>query len=380
MRRFVIPLAGILILALLLGACGGSQATPEPTEAPPEPTEAPAQPTEEPAEEPTAEPTEAPPQVTGPLTVLAGPQEDWAQAMVAAFEEETGIETSYVRLSSGEAFSRLQAEAGAPSFDVWWGGPNEGQSAAYAEGLIEPYAPPNAAQIPDALKDAGGVWTGIYVGALGFCSNQDLLDELGVNAPTSWDDLLDPALAGNIAVADARTSGTAYTFLYTQVALRGEDEAFEYLKQLNPSIFQYTKSGSAPGRMAAAGEVAVSIIFSHDCVKFREETGANLVVSFPEEGTGFEIGSVALIKNAPNPEAAKVWMNWALSPEAQAIAPTVKSYQVPTNPNTPVPAEAIALDQVALLEYNHALSGELRSELSERFGEEVREGAAPPEG
>jgi len=375
MRRIIVPLTGIVILALLLGACG-PQVTPEPTEAPPEPTEAPAQPTEKPA----AEPTEAPPEVTGPLTVLAGPQEDWAQAMVAAFQEETGIETSYVRLSSGEAFSRLQAETGNPSFDVWWGGPNEGQSAAYAEGLIEPYAPPNAAQIPDALKDSDGVWTGIYVGALGFCSNQDLLDELGVNPPTSWDDLLDPALEGNIAVADARTSGTAYTFLYTQVALRGEDEAFVYLKQLNPSIFQYTKSGSAPGRMAAAGEVAVAIIFSHDCVKFAEETGANLVVSFPEEGTGFEIGSEALVKNAPNPEAAKVWMDWALSPEAQAIAATVKSYQVPSNPNTTVPPEAIALDQVNLLEYDHGLAGELRAELSERFGEEVREGAAPPEG
>ena len=349
MRRFTVLLAGLLILTLLLGACG-PKATPEPTE-------------------------EA---VTGPLTVLAGPQEDWSQAMVAAFQKETGIETSYVRLSSGEAFSRLQAEADHPSFDVWWGGPNEGQSAAYAEGLIEPYVPPNAAQIPDELKDPNGVWTGIYVGALGFCSNQDLLDELGVDAPTSWDDLLNPALKGNIAVADARTSGTAYTFLYTLVALRGEDGAFDYLKQVDENIFQYTKSGSAPGRMAAAGEVAVAIIFSHDCVKFAEETGANLVVSFPKEGTGYEIGSVALIKNAPNPEAAKVWMNWVLSPEAQAIAPTVKSYQVPSNPNTTVPEKAIALDQVNLLSYDHGKAGELRSELSERFGEEVREGAAAP--
>jgi len=122
MRRFVILLAGTLVLALLLGACAGSQATPEPTQPPAEPTEAPAQPTEEPtekpSEEPTEEPAEEPPEVTGPLTVLAGPQEDWAQAMMAAFEQATGIETSYVRLSSGEAFSRLQAEAGSPSFDV----------------------------------------------------------------------------------------------------------------------------------------------------------------------------------------------------------------------------------------------------------------------
>jgi len=364
MRRIIVPLTGIVILALLLGACG-PKATPEPTEAP-------AQPTEKPAEEP--------PEVTGPLTVLCNPQEDWCQAMVAAFEQATGIETSYVRLSSGEAFARLRAEAGDPSFDVWWGGPNEGHIAAYAEGLIEPYVPPNATQIPDNLKDPDGVWIAVYAGALGFCSNQDVLDELGVDAPTSWDDLLNPALKGNVAVADARTSGTAYTFLYTQVALRGEDGAFEYLKQLNENIFQYTKSGSAPGRMAAAGEVAVSIIFAHDCVKVREETGANMVTTFPAEGTGYEVGSQALIKGAPNPEAAKVWMNWALTPEVQAIGATVKSYQVPSNPDTPVPAAAITLDQVTLLEYDREQAGELRSELSERFGEEVREGAAPPEG
>ncbi len=314
----------------------------------------------------------------GELVVLAGPQEDWAQAMVAAFQRKYGIKTTYVRMSSGEALARLRAEAGNPSFDVWWGGPNEGQMAAYAEGLIEPYAPPRAAEIPAELKDKNGVWTGIYVGALGFCSNKELLDQIGIPAPTSWDDLLSPKLKNGIAVADPRTSGTAYTFLYTQVVLRGEDAAFDYLKKVNDNIFQYTKSGSAPGRMAAAGEVPVAIIFSHDCVKFREETGVDLVVSFPKEGTGYEIGAEALIKGAKHPNAAKLWMDWALSPEAQAIAATVKSYQVPSNPKTVVPKEAISLDQVKLLPYDHEESGKLRARLSERFGEEVREGAAAP--
>lgn len=369
MRRFVTLLVGTLILSLLLGACG-PQVTPEP-----------AQPlaTEVATLAPTMEPTATEKPVAGPLTVLCGPQEDWCQAAVAAFQAETGIETSYVRLSSGEAVARLEAEAGVPTFDVWWGGPSDGQVDAYTKGLIEPYIPPNAAQIPDVLKDANGAWTGIYVGALGFCSNKDLLDELGVEPPTSWEDLLNPKFKGNIAVADARTSGTSYTFLYTQVLLRGEDAAFEYLKKVNDTIFQYTKSGSAPGKMAAAGEVAVGIIFSHDCVKFREETGANLVVTFPTEGTGYEVGSEALIKNAPNPEAAKVWMDWALTPEAQAIAATVKSYQVPTNPNTIVPAEAVSLSQVKLVDYDSIAAGEAKSALTTRFGEEVREGAAAPE-
>ncbi|MDK2981720.1 MAG: iron(III) transport system substrate-binding protein [Chloroflexota bacterium] len=368
MRHSVIFIIGVLVLSLMLGACS-SQAAAEPAQ--PADTAAEAAVVEEPA-------AEAAP-VSGPLTVLCGPQEDWCQAMTAAFQDQTGIETSYVRLSSGEAVARLEAEADAPTFDVWWGGPSDGQVEAFTKGLIEPFTPANAAEIPDALKDEASGWTGIYVGALGFCSNQDVLDELGVAAPTSWDDLLDPKLAGNIAIADSRTSGTAYTSLYTLVLLRGEDGAFDYLKQLDSNIFQYTKSGSAPGTMAASGEVAVAIIFSHDCVKFREETGANLVVSFPAEGTGYEIGAEALIKNAPNPEAAKVWMDWALTPEAQAIAATVKSYQVPTNPATVVPAKAISLSQVTLVDYDSVAAGEAKSALIERYAEEVREGAAAPE-
>ena len=372
MRHSVIIIVGILVLSLMLGACA-SQTASEPAQ----PADAAAE-----AQEPAAaveEPAAVEEQVSGPLTVLCGPQEDWCQAMTAAFQDQTGIETSYVRLSSGEAVARMEAEADAPTFDVWWGGPSDGQVEAFTKGLIEPYVPANAALIPENLKDEASGWTGIYVGALGFCSNQDVLDELGVEAPTSWDDLLDPKLQGNIAIADSRTSGTAYTSLYTLVLLRGEDGAFDYLKQLDSNIFQYTKSGSAPGTMAASGEVAVAIIFSHDCVKFREETGANLVVSFPAEGTGYEIGAEALIKNAPNPAAAKVWMDWALTPEAQAIAATVKSYQVPTNPETVVPAEAISLSQVNLVDYDSIAAGEAKSALIERYAEEVREGAAAPE-
>ena len=68
-----------------------------------------------------------------------------------------------------------------------------------------------AEAIPEQYKDADGNWTGVYVGALGFCSNVDVLDELGVEAPTSWDDLLAPELEGFVAMAHPATSGTAFT-------------------------------------------------------------------------------------------------------------------------------------------------------------------------
>lgn len=319
---------------------------------------------------------------SGKLTVLCGMQEDWCQAAATAFEETSGIETSMVRMSSGEALARLRAEGEDTLFDVWYGGPSLGPGAAIQEGLITPYVPESSQAIPDELKDADGNWVGVYVGALGFCSNAEYLAELGVEAPTSWQDLLNPALENNIAMADQRTSGTAVTAGGTLVALNGgEDGAIDYLKELDSNIFQYTKSGSSPGRMAAAGEVAVSVIFSHDCVKFAKETGVPLVTSFPEDGTGYEIGQISLIAAAPNPEAGKTFIEWSLSPAAQEIAASVNSFQIPTNPNAQVPAEAVKLDQVVLADgFTPELVTTLRAEgFPERFAAEVRAGAEAPE-
>ncbi len=308
----------------------------------------------------------------GSLTVLCTPQEDWCVRMVQEFQDQTGIETSYVRMSSGEALARLRAGSEAPEFDVWWGGPADGQIAAAAEGLIEPYISPNAAAIPDEQKAADGTWTGVYVGALGFCSNQSELERLGIEAPSSWDDLLAPELVGNVAVAHPASSGTAYTTFYTQVIRLGsEDAALDYMKELHKNILQYTKSGSAPGGMAGRGEIATAIIFSHDCIKNYEEGFTDLVVTFPSEGTGYEIGAVALVAGAQNPENAKKWIDWSLQADTQEIGPTVGSFQLPTNPDAAVSELSVGLDQVNLIDYDFDAAGAARTELTQRFEDEV---------
>ncbi len=306
------------------------------------------------------------------LVVLCTPQEQWCVRMVEEFQAQTGIPTSYVRMSSGESLARLQAGAEAPEFDVWWGGPADGQIAANAEGLIEPYISPNAAVVADAQKDADGVWTGVYVGALGLCVNTKVIDELGIDMPETWDDLLDPAYKGNIAMAHPASSGTAYTTFYTQVLRLGSEEAaMEYAKALNPNILQYTKSGAASGPMAGRGEIAVAIIFSHDCIANIDEGFTDLAVVFPSDGTGYEIGAEALIANAPHPNNAKTWIDWALQADTQSIGPSVRAFQLPTNPEAEVSEFAVDISQVNLVDYDFQAAGEARTRLTQQFEDEV---------
>lgn len=301
------------------------------------------------------------------LVFYAGLQEDHAALIAEKFTKETGIPTEFVRMSSGETLARLKAEKNNMVASVWYGGPVDGIIAANEEGLIEPYISPNANDIKEQFKDKDGTWTGIYVGYLGFVGNKKILEEKGIKMPTSWNDLLDPKLTKEIAVAHPGSSGTSYTMLASLVQLMGEKEALDYLIKLDGQIRQYTKSGTAPGRMVGSGEVALGITFLHDAIKYYKEGYTDIILSSPIEGTGYEIGAVALLKNAPNQEAAKKFIDWVLTKDVQELGKTVGSFQFLTNVNAVSPEEADQVKDTKLIDYNFDWAGKNRKDLVEKF-------------
>lgn len=309
----------------------------------------------------------------GKITVLCGATEEWCAANTRAFTQQTGIEADFVRLSSGEAVARLEAGKANPEFDVWHGGPADGYAAAANKGLLEPYVSLNARAIRPEWKSPDGSWTGVYVGVLGFCSNKKVLSDKGLRPPTSWADLLDPRYQENISVAHPATSGIGYTTLWTQIVLAhgDQDKAFAYLVRLRPNILQFSKSGLGTVQQVGRGEIGTAIVFSHDCVASREEGFTDLVVSFPQEGTGHEVGGVAVVKGTRNFDAAKAYVDWALTAKAQEIGPTVKSYQLPTNPAAKVSDHSARLDQLKLVPYDFAAAGTAKPMLVKRFDEQI---------
>ena len=119
--------------------------------------------------------------------------------------------------------------------------------------------------------------------------------------------------------------------LASLVQLMGEDKAFEYLKSLHRNVNQYTKSGAAPVKATALGETAVGLAFMHDMVTMIVD-GAPVKTVAPCEGTGYETGSVSLVRGGKNPEAARRFYDWTLSAEAQSlIGEGLKIYWVPSN-------------------------------------------------
>jgi iron(III) transport system substrate-binding protein len=296
----------------------------------------------------------------GEVVVYCTVQEEWCRPMVAAFERATGIKVLMTRKSAGEFYAQIKAEAANPRGDIWWGGTGDPHLQAAEEGLTEPYKSSKLAELQDwAVRQAEQSkfrTVGVYAGALGYSYNTEQLKKKNIPEPKCWSDLIKPAFKDEIQVANPNSSGTSYTMLATLVQLMGEDKAFEYLKALHKNVNQYTKSGAAPARAAATGESMVGITFMHDAVR-EAVNGAPVKIVAPCEGTGYEIGSMSIIKGAKNMENAKKWYDWALTPEAQNIGGQAKAYQVPSNKQATVPAQAPKLNEIKLINYDFAKYG-----------------------
>ena len=284
----------------------------------------------------------------------------WCELMTKEFEKRTGIKVGMTRASSGETLAKIRAEKSNPKGDVWWGGTGDPHLQAAEEGLSQAYNSPKLGELHDWAKAphkaTGGKTVGIYLGALGFGYNKELLAKKGLPEPKCWNDLLHTAYDDEVMMAYPSTSGTAYTTLATMVQLFGEDGGFNYMKGLHRNISQYTKSGSAGIKAAARGEITIGIVFVHGAVK-QAVSGFPIQAVSPCEGTGYEIGSVSIIKGARNLDSAKKWVDFALTADVQSRSGEVKSYQVPSNKNAISPPEAPDVSSIKLINYNHALYG-----------------------
>ena len=277
------------------------------------------------------------------------------------FTELTGIATDSIRKSSNEIRTLLEAEKNNPIASVIYGGTTDLYIAAKDDGLLEKYVSENGAIIDPKYKDKEGYWTGIYTGAIGFATN---LEKNVSKLPESWYDLLNPEYKGEISIANPASSGTAYTVLATLIQIIGEDKTFEYMEKLHGNIVEYTSSGSKPAKMASDGLITIGVSFAHDAIKEKLKNKKPVAITFPKEGTGYEIGAVALVKNAPNIEMAKKFVDFSLSKKCQDLYKEV-CYRIPTNPDAEILEGAVPLSEISTIDYDFETYG--RSEERDRL-------------
>ena len=310
------------------------------------------------------------------LNMLCASDNDWCELMRNTFQKETGIEVAMVRKSSGEIFAQIRAEAANPKNDIWWAGTGDPHLQAAAGGFTEAYQSPQLPKLQpwaqEQAKTSGYRTVGVYMGLLGIGYNPEVLKARKIAPPKCWKDLLKPEFAGEIQISNPNSSGTAYTAMATFVQLFGENEGFAYMKALGDNVSQYTKSGSAPAKALGRGETGIGVTFLHDLLK-EAMAGMPVDVLAPCEGTGFEIGSMSIIKGARNMENAKKFYEFALRPDVQSLAVKANALQLPSNTAAEIPPKAPRPENVKLINYDFAKYGsdDVRKRLLKRWDEEI---------
>ena len=295
-------------------------------------------------------------QAEGELVVYGSCEEEYLAAATQHFQDLYGIKTTYQRLSTGEVQAKIEEENGNPSADVWFGGTTDPYNVVAAEGLLEAVEPENAVHLTSPMyRHADGYWFGIYKGILGFMVNQEELDRMGLEAPQDWADLLKPEYKNLIWLSNYNTAGTAKLVINTMIQKYGHDEGIQYLVDLDKNIEVYTKSGSGPSKNVGTGECVIGIGFLHDGITQILDNGYdNIALVIPSTGTSFEIGATAMFKGAAHPNAAKLWLEYALSPECVELGAENGSYQflVLDNAKQPQAAYDFGLDPENVMDYD----------------------------
>jgi iron(III) transport system substrate-binding protein len=254
----------------------------------------------------------------GELTWYTAHSDDvTAQALGRDFEAiYPGIKVNVVRTTAQVAFQRVTQEvrAGAMQVDVLSSTDLGHYVSLKEKNLLERYVPENAAKAIDVYKnsDPDGLFYVTAAGLIGISYNTSKLKEEDV--PKTWPELLEPKWKDKISTGHPGFSGYVGTWVVTMRKLYGWD-FFEKLAKNNPqmgrSINDTVTMLNAGERMVAAGPEGTTM----DSAK----KGNPLAMVYPSDGSVLIIAPSGIMKGVKHPNAAKLFMEYLLSPPASKV-------------------------------------------------------------
>lgn len=305
------------------------------------------------------------------LKVYSIIHEEETEALTSLFTKKTGIPVKYLRASTGELVNRVISEKENPNADILLGGASSYHIQASKEGALEKYVSPLAKNVPDYANSKDGTWTGFCVLSLGIGINEKRYAEKfpGIPLPKTWDDLLNPAYKGEIVLTNPVASSTAYLFVQNQLQRLGWDKGWEYLLTLAPLVGQFPSSGSAPAKLIGTSEYALGVSYIHAVVKYKTE-GFNVICVAPPQTVG-DVDCISIMKNTDNLEAAKKFVDFMLSKEAQELMSSI-DFTIPVNPEAKGVNGSVAIESLDLINYDVEKASAQKDEVLSKWSSFVK--------
>ena len=280
----------------------------------------------------------------GELTIYSSVEGDNLKVFSERFSKaHPDIKVNWVRDSTGIIQARLMAEKDTPRNDVIFGHAATDLLALDALNLFMPYAPKGVDKLDARYRDkkAAPTWTGLWGFANAVCFNSVEAAKRNIPRPVTWADLAKPAYRGQITMPNPASSGTGFLSVAGWVQIMGKDKAWAFMDALHANIAAYSHSGSKPCNQVAAGEYVVGISLPGRAADLKTK-GAPIEAVIPEDGIGWEMQGVSIMKTTRNAADARTFVDWAVSEgamEAYASMVEVVAYPVKTAGRANMPAD-----------------------------------------
>lgn len=305
------------------------------------------------------------------LRVYSIIHEEETKALTDLFTEKTGIPVEFLRASTGELVNRVISEKEDPQADILLGGATNYHIQLDKADALEPYESPLAKNVPSYAKSEKNTYTGFCVLTLGIGINRGRFAEKfpGKKIPATWDDLLDSDFKGEIVLTNPVASSTAYLFVQNQLQRLGWDKGWDYLLSLATLVGQFPDSGSAPAKLLGTGEYAIGVSYLHAVAKYGAD-GFDVGTIAPPQTVG-DVDCIAIMKNAKNMDAAKKFVDFMLSVEAQELMSSI-DFTIPVNPEAKGAKGSIPVSELDLINYDVAKAASQKEEVLSKWSQNVK--------
>ena len=206
--------------------------------------------------------------------------------------------------------------------------------------VVAPFEPVNFDKLPPELRDEAGKWFTIHKLDVAFLVNKKLVK----NTPQSWADLLKPEYKNSVVYLDPRSTGQGQVVVFAAAFGNGGSmddvkPGIAYLAELHKSENVLRTMGTTPYAQFLKGEIPIWIGYENDGLKAKYKDGMGDVIDvvIPKEASAAAPYAISMVKNAPNPSAAKLWLNYIMTEEGQVTF--AEGYVRPSVPGIKLPAD-----------------------------------------
>ena len=282
------------------------------------------------------------------LIIYTSMKESLIGGIVEGFKKKNpGIDVDYQSAGAGKLMAKIAAErqSGKILADIIWTSEVPDFYSMKKEGILEQYKTPLFKEILNPFDDYDGYFTAARLGTLGIAINTDKIK----TPPAQWSDLFKPEYKGAFGVADPALSGTAYM----SVALLEKQFGWPFFEKLRANGARIGKGSGQVIDDTASGELGASLAvdyITYDKIK----KGAHIALYYPPELL-IAPSPVAIFKGGQNIDAAKKFVDYLLSKEAQTLIAAEGTLSVRADVPSPeklkLPPAADALKRSIKIDY-----------------------------